>query len=287
MTAINITNATRLRLGAWNDQSVFGLGALHKRETRNRLGMDNTIKSSATTPLLDDNDIYDDLYSAIIGQKISPGSKLKEETLSEIYGASRSRIRKILSRLSHDRVVTLIANRGAFVSKPSLEEALEVFAARRVIEGYLVRLLADRNDPGTCRLLREHLKVEKIARRSQRFEAVVRCGGDFHLVLAKAAKRPIVGNFVRELVARSALISATYEIGVPSSCEHEEHERLTDCIEKGDADEAVAIMEQHLTGIESRLNLAAPKAFGMDLRDVLAPATRQDGQAPGGRTRGA
>ena len=40
---------------------------------------------------------------------------------------------------AHDRIVTVIANRGAFVSSPTVEEAREVFEARRLIEPDLVR----------------------------------------------------------------------------------------------------------------------------------------------------
>ncbi len=219
-----------------------------------------------------DDGIYRDLYAAIIGQRLPPGTKLKEESLGDIYRVSRARVRKVLARLSHERVVTHVPNKGAFVAEPSVEEAREVFAARRVIEGYLVRLLAERHDPATARVLRAHLRVERRARRTKRFEEVVRSGGDFHLVLAHAAGRPIIGNFVRELVARSALISAAYEVGVPSSCEHDEHRELAECIERGEVDRAVAVMDAHLSGIETRLDLTPPRNAELDLRDVLAGA---------------
>ncbi len=228
------------------------------------------LASKEKRPRSEDDFIHDDIFSAIIDRKIAPGTKLKEELLSEIYDVTRARIRKILTRLAHDRVVTLIANRGAFVYKPSVAEAIEVFAARRVNEVYLVRHLATKQDPQAVKLLKQFLKKEKKARSSDKFETHVQVGGGFHLQLADVANSPILANFVHELVARSALISATYESGMPASCEHDEHIEIVTCIENGQVDEAEGIMDQHLQGILSRMNFASSRTEIIDLYDVLS-----------------
>src|SRR6185295_872910 len=61
----------------------------------------------------------------------------------EIFGLGRTRLRQVLQRLAHERVVTLMPNRGAIVARPSVREAREVFAARRVIEAGVVQILLE------------------------------------------------------------------------------------------------------------------------------------------------
>src|SRR5215468_10105536 len=82
--------------------------------------------------------VYEQIWSAIIDNSLPPETRLVEERLCEIFGVGRTRLRQVLQRLAHERVVTLMPNRGAIVSKPSIREAREVFAARRILEASIV-----------------------------------------------------------------------------------------------------------------------------------------------------
>ena len=225
----------------------------------------------------DDEGIYQEIFLAILEQKLLPGTQLKEDLLSDIYGVSRPRIRDILARLAHNKVVTRISNRGAFVAEPTVDEAREVFSARRLIEAHLVRMLAGRDDKSFCAALETQIERERRARDSGSFSEAVREGGAFHLTLAAVAESPIIGGFLRELISRSSLISAAYERGAPATCELDEHRRLIGHIAAGDADAAVALMTRHLDGIESRLDLAPPREPQASLREILGRG-RQSGE---------
>ena len=47
-----------------------------------------------------DEPIYQALLTAIVEHQLPPGSKLPEEALSEVFGVSRTGIRKVLQRLA-------------------------------------------------------------------------------------------------------------------------------------------------------------------------------------------
>ena len=81
-----------------------------------------------------DDIVYAHIFEAILEQRLAPGTKLSEEALGEIFGVSRTIIRRALSRLAHESVVLLRPNRGAVVASPSVEEARQVFMARRLVE---------------------------------------------------------------------------------------------------------------------------------------------------------
>ena len=78
---------------------------------------------------------------AISERRLLPGTRLKEAQLSEIFGVSRARVRQALAALERDGLVNLMPNRGALVAKPSVEDARDVFFARRVIEASLIERL--------------------------------------------------------------------------------------------------------------------------------------------------
>ena len=218
---------------------------------------------------LDNDQIYASIFEAIVDHRLMPGMHLKEDELCEIYGIGRTRVRAILSRLAADHVVELVANRGAFVSRPTIEEAREVFRARRLIEGHLVRRAAEHPSEAIRLALGDHLCHEQAARDAGDQSAVIRRCGKYHRVLADQADSPIIARFLRELIARSSLIVAIYEARPPDECELEEHRQLTELVLAGRADEAVALMETHLCGIEDRLDLMPRRQGGDDLRRAL------------------
>lgn len=213
--------------------------------------------------------IYAHIFEAIVDHRLQPGMHLKEDELCDFYGIGRTRIRTILSRLASDHVIELIANRGAFVARPSVAEAREVFRARRLIEGHLIRRAAEHRDQGMRDALATHLHDEQAARDAGDISRVIRRCGRYHQVLADHADSPIMARFVRELIARSSLIIAVYEAETPDECEINEHRQLSDLVIAGKADAAAALMDRHLAGIEDRLILEPSEKPQTDLRHSL------------------
>jgi DNA-binding GntR family transcriptional regulator len=217
----------------------------------------------------DTEEIYRSVFEAIVDHRLLPGTQLKEDVLCEIFKVGRTRIRKVLARLAADNIVDLFPHRGAFVAHPTVEEAKEVFRARRVVEAHLVRAAAENRSDAARSALRRHIGLEQEARESGHQSAAIRLCGDFHLILADLAKSPIMGRFLLELVSRTSLIVAIYESHDTTSCEMDEHKALAKAVISGQADRAAELMMAHLDGIEGRLNLHPPKKIQLDIQEAL------------------
>src|ERR1700730_4268301 len=87
---------------------------------------------------MDDDPVVQGILTAISQKRLKPGAKLGEDSLARAFGATRIHVRQALAHLSSRKVVTQFPNRGAFIYRPTWEEAQEVFAARRVIEAATV-----------------------------------------------------------------------------------------------------------------------------------------------------
>ena len=96
----------------------------------------NNINALQTAPDLHDKDetIFQALMTAIVEHQLLPGSKLPEEALAEVFGVSRTGIRKVLQRLAAVQMVTLTPKRGAHVASPTVEEARHIFRTRALLE---------------------------------------------------------------------------------------------------------------------------------------------------------
>ena len=226
-------------------------------------------KQVTPTAKVDNEQMYRRIFEAIVDHKLSPGQHLKEDELCDIFGVGRTRIRAVLSRLAADQVVNIVTNRGAFVARPTVEEAREVFRARRLIESHLVRRVAELRDPAIRTALHDHLNKEQEARDGGEQGVVIKRCAKYHQVLADQADSPILAKILRELIARSALIIAVYEQKSPDECEMVEHRDLTRLVLDGKGDEAAELMDRHLRGIEARLDLTTKRSDELDLRSCL------------------
>jgi len=214
--------------------------------------------------------IYRRIHAAIAGHRLLPGARLVEDQLSEVFGVSRTRIRSVLHSLARDKVVTLQRNRGAFVAHPSVREAKEVFAARRLIEVALARDVVHAADDKAIRRLKAHIRKEQQGERSQDRAIELKASHEFHTLLAEIVGNQVIIGFLRELMARSSLITAIYERPDVSTCSHLAHSRLIEFIERRDAAGLAAAMLAHLNEIESDLVLFEREDSATDLAAVFA-----------------
>ena len=214
------------------------------------------------------DEIYEKIYLAIVEHRLRPGTKLVEERLAEIFKVSRARVREVLARLAHEQIVELYPQRGAYVAKPSIEQALDVFEARRLIEPDVLRLLIERLTPERTERLRQHQELEFDARRRNDQRAIVRLSGEFHMLLAELAGNSALTRTMRELSTLTCLIIVLYDAPTSSSCRADEHSKIIDAISHRDLTRAQTLMLEHLEHIEKSLKLE-PGTEDADLEAIF------------------
>ena len=213
--------------------------------------------------------IYHRIHAAIAAHRLLPGARLVEDQLSDVFGVSRMRIRAVLHSLARDKVVTLHRNRGAVVASPTVEEAKDVFAARKLIEIAMAPDVVESADEEDIRRLKEHVRKERQGERTEDRAAELKASHEFHTLLAEIPGNPVIIAFMRELMARSALITAIYERPDVSSCSHVAHGSLIKLIERRDPEGLAKGMRQHLEQIESDLVLFERAVPAADLKAVF------------------
>jgi DNA-binding GntR family transcriptional regulator len=203
------------------------------------------------------DEIYERIYVAILEHRLHPGTKLGEERLADIFGVSRARVREVLARLAHEQIVELFPQRGAYVAKPTPEQARDVFEARRIIEPAVLRRLVDTLTPDKVQRMRQHVELEADARRRGDKRAVIRLSGEFHTLLAELAGNSALARSMRELCMLTCLTIFLYDAPTAQSCRHDEHELIIDAVAKRDRARAEKLMLDHLDHIENSLQLDA------------------------------
>ena len=229
------------------------------------------------TPQADDikHEIFASTREAIVARKLPPGTKLTESVIAETFGCGRGPVRWALARLQDEGLVSLVPHRGAFVAEPPLDEAKNLFGARRILEGGIVRCLCGAGHESRLDPLIACVAAEDHANATGNEADALRLSGDFHLIMATLTGNPIVETMLRELVSRTILAISTHQRQGTSGCRTHEHHSLIALIQAGDVDGAIAEMDRHLTALERGLDLPPPAPPDGGLRALIQTTLRR------------
>lgn len=209
------------------------------------------------------------LSRAIHEHRLAPGTKLGEDDLADIYGVSRTIIRTALQSLAHGQLVEIHRHRGAFVAKPTPDEAREVFEARELLEPRTARSAAQRANAEDIAFLDAHIEKEHAALAQDDMGLALYLSGQLHVHIAKIAAQNTITGFIETLIARSSLIVALYWKRESALCERHAHKSLVTAIQNNDENAAEELMRSHLVDLHSALDLRKRPSADTSLKDIL------------------
>ncbi|MBS1206214.1 MAG: GntR family transcriptional regulator [Proteobacteria bacterium] len=216
--------------------------------------MSNENSLQAAAALQDkDESIYQSLMTAIVEHQLLPGSKLPEEALAEVFGVSRTGIRKVLQRLNAVQMVTLTPKRGAHVASPTVEEAQAIFRTRTLLEvANLPDVLAHCQPPHLA-ALEAIIRQEQQAHEAYDGPAAIRYSAEFHIQLQAISGNPVLTEMVTGLSQRSSLVIAAWGSPWRQGCRCNDHEQLVDLLRKKDLQALSAALTHHFEHIVGSL----------------------------------
>jgi DNA-binding GntR family transcriptional regulator len=191
--------------------------------------------------------IADDLRERILNGDMAEGEVIRQENLAEDYGVSRMPVREALKRLDAEGLVVLTNNRGATVTKHSLEEIGEIFDLRTLIETDLFRraipLMATSDFKRCADILTE-------MENSLDEDVIDRWGAlnfQFHSALYAKADRRLTNELLQRIGTQSdRYVRMHLSLAGQKEAAKQEHRDLLRLAEARDVDQACALLAQHI-----------------------------------------
>lgn len=196
--------------------------------------------------------VQSEIEKMILDGVIAAGSKLTESTLAEQLGVSRGPVREAFRMLEEAGLVRTEKNRGVFVRSLPLEEVLEIFELRAVLEQFVGTKVAQMATTTDVRDLKARVRAMDQAAKQGDSAMYHRENLAFHdrlLELAGNAKLTITyKRLVNELrlCRRQNLTPQTMKVFTA------EHKEIVRCIAAGDADATAQAMLAHVQGSRDR-----------------------------------
>ncbi|MCF6476062.1 GntR family transcriptional regulator [Nonomuraea sp. MG754425] len=180
-----------------------------------------------------------------------PGQRLSEESISEALGVSRNTLREAFRLLGHERLLDHRLNRGVFVRLPSVEDVLDLYRVRRVLEGAAVR----RAPAGEAlTVIKEAVADAERAAAQDDWQRVGTANIRFHQALVSFNDSPRIDEAMRQLLAELRLV---FHVMENPRAFHEpfvdRNRTLVGLIESGEPDRAAAYLDDYLDHAERLL----------------------------------
>lgn len=189
--------------------------------------------------------ISETLKTAILEQRLIPGTKLGERELAEIFGVSRIVVRQALIRLGTDGLVTIERNRGAFVTKPSLQEALEIYDTLTLLEQGVAMQLSERLDAAGWEKLKAHVALQAEAVDNEDHQLADELGQGFHTMFIALAGNRLLQEIHAQVVQRTFLLRSLYTSRFDYCNLLNEHSKIINLLERGRVKQAMELIDAH------------------------------------------
>lgn len=141
------------------------------------------------TPLTITDQVLAHLRSKILNGEIPPGARIDQGDVARIFGVSLVPVREALARLQSSGLVYIVPHRGVFVETVSLEELIDIYYMREVLEEQAAQLAVKNVDEHMLQTLDgiiQQIDVHIGAHATDQFLQATRA---FHFTLYQASQR--------------------------------------------------------------------------------------------------
>jgi len=226
-----------------------------------RVDSDTAVRMPKGRPLTLPEQIAESITLAILSGDYGPGDRILELQHAEQFQVSRGPIREALRILEKSGVVTILAQRGAHVTRLSAKEVNNLFEIRRELARLLVRGIAPVEPSLLDRLAKIVAQIEQLALDSDALDAYTQATRQLSRLLNAACRN----EKLTEIYDSLALQTARYtRLGLRAPKRRIESargwRRLLNALKQNQVDAAGAALEQLIDS--SRL--AAVKALESD-----------------------
>ena len=177
---------------------------------------------------------------------LRPGEQVLQEALAEQFGVSRVPLREALKILEGEGQVTYHPHRGYFVAELSVDDLVEVYRIRELLEAEAIRVGAPRATESERAAIEEHLTACEVASAVGDLTAMTAANRAFHFALYGTSGMPRLVRMIRLCWdATDVYRSLYYADPAHRATVIREHRAIARAFARGDAEKAVSLLARH------------------------------------------
>jgi DNA-binding GntR family transcriptional regulator len=186
------------------------------------------------------------LRSDILTGSLGPGDQIVQDALADRYGVSRVPVREALKTLESEGQVVYHPHRGYFVAELSVEDLLEVYRLRTILEAEAIRhAVPALSDEDVAILAALHEDIDRAADAGDVI-AMTAANRQFHFAIFDAGGLPRLSRLLRQLWEATDAYRALY-YGTADNRRRVagEHAGMLEALRARDTERLITLHDEH------------------------------------------
>ncbi|AOT70703.1 GntR family transcriptional regulator [Geosporobacter ferrireducens] len=205
---------------------------------------------------MNSDEIYHALKKDILNLRLTPGQLISENEISKKYNVSRTPVKTAFLRLSSEKYIEIVPQKGTYVTLLDMELIKEIIYMRTVLETTVIKgVLGNVPAEILCKLSDNLKKQEEIVKQPDIDPSeFYKIDSQFHGILFDFAGKTRLWQIIQEFQVYYTRFRMLDIVAVGRFDRlYEEHCELFDIIKSGDKERLDEMMERHLHGNINRL----------------------------------
>ncbi len=191
--------------------------------------------------------VYDRIREDILNGVYKEHEELKEATLGERMGVSRTPVREALRQLELEGLVEIIPNKGARVTGITQKDVDDIYQIRYLLEGLSARWATEHVTEEQLEKMEETLYLTEFHAKKGNYAQVYELDSQFHELMYEASGSKLLNSILSDFhmyvtrVRKASLASSNR-----SKNSTDEHRAILDAIKERDGDKAEEYAHIHV-----------------------------------------
>lgn len=203
--------------------------------------------------------VFRRLRNDILSGVYKEHDELRETTIGEELGVSRTPVREALRQLELEGLVTIVPNKGAYVTGISQKDVHDIYKIRSMLEGMCARWATRYITPEQIGELEEVILLSEFHLKRKNEEKAVQVSeldGKFHKVLYEASNSRILEHVLSDF-HKYVQMARTHSVESRERAEKsiEEHRAILEAIKGKDEDQAERLANAHVMKAMENLHI--------------------------------
>ncbi|MCR5511257.1 DNA-binding transcriptional regulator, GntR family [Lachnospiraceae bacterium XBB2008] len=207
---------------------------------------ENDVKKEVTDKYSLRGRVYNRLREDILSGKLKENEELREISIGEELGVSRTPVREAFRQLELEGLITIIPNKGAFVTGITGKDVKDIYMIRSHLEGLCARLACDHITEEQLEEMEENIYLGEFHASKGHMDQMAELDNRFHELLYEACDSKMLENLLKDYhqyVIRIRKKTLSTSRGTVSN---EEHRAIMEAIKSHDLKQAEKLANLHI-----------------------------------------
>ncbi len=199
--------------------------------------------------------VFNKIREDILSGKYSENEELKEVSIGNELGVSRTPVREALRQLELEGLVNIIPNKGAYVTGISQKDMHDIYVIRSYLEGLASRWACEAITPEQIDALEENVYLAEFHIKKHHYEMIVEMDSQFHeSIYAACGSRMLAHQLATYHHYVERLRKQTLGREERAIKSNQEHAAILEAIKNHDPDLAEKLAHDHIMSTIANLN---------------------------------